>query len=194
MASYYRQQLERWLKQINIKTDRVADIGGAANPVPSRLGSYQANEYVCFDNGVEKAKTQYIQFDINEPIKQLDSYDEQVLVFDVVFCLEVFEYVWNPLRAIKNIHKLLTVGGIAYVSFPAIYPVHNPVEIDYLRYTKRAVELYLTKAGFREWFITPRVASEGRNTLAKFYAEEKMHPLKHSELPFDIGYLVKAIK
>jgi hypothetical protein len=41
--------------------------------------------------------------------------------------------------------------------------------------------------------ITPRVATKGREHLAKFYSTEKMRSAKTPDI-FDIGYLVKAIK
>ena len=41
--------------------------------------------------------------------------------FDAVFCLEVFEYVWNPVEAFKNLWRLMNNDSVAYVSFPAIY-------------------------------------------------------------------------
>ena len=114
--------------------------------------------------------------------------------FNMIFCLEVMEYVWNPVLAIQNIYDLLENDGFAYISFPAIYPVHNPVEIDSLRYTKQVIERYLKMAGFDRWEIKAREATKGRDLLAMFYGEERMHPLRKSELPFNIGYLVKAYK
>jgi len=191
--SYYRDQLETWLKTINIKAERVLDLGGAANPVTNRLGSFEANEYVCFDNGKEEAKVQYINFDINESLSKL-GYDEKSFKFDCIFCLEVFEYVWNPVQAIDNIYNLLMPDGFAYISFPSIYPVHNPEEIDYLRYTKKAIEKYMDLVGLVIKSIQPRVATAGWDELSGFYSKEGMHPVRGSKLPFHIGYLVKVNK
>ncbi len=193
--SYYRQQLETWLKTINVNSDRVIDIGGASNPASSRINSFKAEETIYLDNGKEEARTPYIEFDINEvygdsiggfPVKRLQA--------NTLFCLEVFEYVWNPVRAMQNIYNLMGHDSVAYISFPAIYPVHNPVDIDYLRYTKEAIKKYLGMFNFQQIEIIPRVATEGRGSLAVFYVQEGMHPVRKSELPFDIGYLVKARK
>ena len=192
--SFYRNQLESWLKTISVKTVRVLDLGGAANPVIPRLKSFQADEYICFDNGSEEAKTQYIKFDINEPLEQLEGFKEKDFKFNEIFCLEVFEYVWNPVEAVRNISRLLANDGIAYVSFPSIYPVHNPENIDYLRYTKQAIIKYVYSNGMEIHDIVPRVATEGQIALSSFYSLEGMHPLKNSILPFDIGYMVKIIK
>jgi SAM-dependent methyltransferase len=199
--SLYRNQLENWLKRINVKAERVLDIGGASNPARNRVASYEVEETVFFDNGAEEAKVQYIPFDLNLPITQLEGYEKEIkrerknlLQFDAVFCLEVFEYIWNPVQAMKNIYDLMTEDSVCYISFPAIYPVHQPYEIDYLRYTKQAIMKYLELSGFTQIQITERVATNGRGALAEFYSLEGMHPLRKSDLPYDIGYLVKARK
>lgn len=206
--SYYRTQLEEWLKTISVNAHRVLDLGGASNPVRNRVAKWAVEECVFFDNGAEDAKVEYMPFDINLPLeKQLEGYfrpteDEsrQTVVvdgtfkFEAVFCLEVFEYVWNPVQAVKNIYDLMAEDSVAYISFPAIYPVHNPVEIDYLRYTQNVIQKYLQDTGFQKIVIKPRVATAGREALANFYSKEGMHPVRNSSLPYDIGYLVKARK
>lgn len=192
--SYYREQLEKWLKTIDVDADRVIDVGGSANPVISRVKSFKSNEYICFDLGKEEPKMEYVKFDLNLPLEQLAGYDEKSFGYDCLFCLEVFEYIWNPVEAFKNLNRLMCKDGIAYISFPAIYPVHNPVEIDYLRFTKASIEKYLAEFKFSVASITPRVATEGVQSLSEFYSKEGMHPVRGSALPFHIGYLVKAYK
>lgn len=203
--SYYRTQLETWLKGISVKAERVVDIGGASNPVRTRVASYEVEETVFLDNGAEEVKVDYMHFDINLPLDQLKGYylkgigegvveTNNLFRFDAVFCLEVFEYVWDPVQAIGNIYHLMSNDSVVYISFPAVYPVHNPIEIDYLRYTKNVIMKYLTDIGFTQIEITPRVATQGKSELAAFYRIEGMHPVKDSQLPYDIGYLVKARK
>lgn len=196
--SYYRTQLEDWLKTISVKTERVLDIGGASNPVRSRVKSWDVHDCAFFDNGAEEAKVDYMPFDINLPLSQFEGYTEldikKNFKFDAVFCLEVFEYVWNPVQAIKNIYDLMNNDSVAYISFPSIYPVHQPINIDYLRYTRNVIEKYLNDVGFDDFTITPRVATAGRQELAAFYRSEGMHPVKGSDRPYDIGYLVKVRK
>ena len=190
MASYYRQQLEDWLKTIDVKADRVLDIGGGANPVKGRTKSWEVREYEIVDNNAEGEFVEKHNFiDLNKPYQGGLPYDN-----DIIFCLEVFEYLFRPLLALKTIHLLLKKGGIVYISFPSIYPVHNPKEIDYLRYTKFAIEKLLKVAGFTQWEIRPRVATEGRQALSAFYSLEKMHPVKNDPVIYDIGYLVEAHK
>lgn len=193
--SFYRNQLESWLKTINVNAEKVLDLGGASNPVRNRVNSWRVNDCIFFDNGAEQAKVEYMPFDINIQLEdQLKGYKEKDLQFDALFCLEVFEYVWNPVEAMRNIYRLMGQDSVAYISFPAIYPVHQPYEIDSLRYTKAVIERYLHMWDFQQIEIIPRIATLGKSDLSRFYTTEGMHPLRGSQLPFDIGYLVKARK
>ena len=112
----------------------------------------------------------------------------------MIFCLEVFEYLWRPFQAHKNIFNLLKPGGIAYLSYPTMYPLHNPPKMDYLRYTKNAIEKYLSEAGFKSWEITPRIATNGLGSLSDFYSHERMRPMKYTKKIFDLGYMCKVYK
>ena len=114
--------------------------------------------------------------------------------FDAIFCLEVAEYVWSPVTFHKNLWYLLKPDGIAYISYPTIYPLHNPVGIDYLRYSKHAIEKLLATSGFETWEITPRVATDGIPYLNNFWSAERMRPRRDTPDVYDIGYLVKAFK
>lgn len=186
--SYYREQLETWLKHIVVKADSVLDVGGSAGPVNKRVASWDVKKYEILDNLVEvpKADPTY-KLDINYPIKLNTSYD-------IIFCLEVMEYVFNPVLALMNIYLLLKTQGIAYISFPSIYPVHNPKEIDSLRYTYQGIIRILGASGFSKWEVTPRIATQGRAALGEFYHREGMHPVRNDNCIYDIGYLIKCYK
>jgi len=183
--SYYRDQLEAWLKQIKVDCDSVIDVGGGEQSVKTRVATFSCRRYKILDND-HLFKPDYFA-DLNYMIDNINE-------FDILFCLEVFEYIWNPVQAMENLVYFLKPGGIAYISFPTIYPLHNPPGIDYLRYTKNAVEKLLTVAGFKTWEITPRVATTGLSYLSLFYNQESMHPMKNTNMIYDLGYMVKAIK
>lgn len=185
--SIYRDQLENWLKLISVKANAVLDVGGLAKPVKDRVHSWEVDKYEILDNCAE---TQNKKPDFFYDLNNLVDLDKK---YDVVFCLEVMEYIYNPIQALENINSFLRENGTLYMSFPAIYPVHNPQEIDYLRYTKEAIIKLLSETGFSEWEITPRVATEGANHLLNFYSLEGMHPVKNRTI-LDIGYMVKAKK
>ena len=124
--------------------------------------------------------------DINKAISDFGQYD-------LIFCLEVFEYIWNPVQALVNINKLMKKEATAYISFPFVYPKHNPVGVDCLRYTNEAIEKLLRETGFSYWIITPRKATKGRAKLREFYDIEGMHARKDDSWD-DIGYIVEITK
>lgn len=188
MASYFRLQLERWLKQIHVRADYVLDVGGGQNPVRKRVASWDVGKYLILDHD-EEFKPDSIG-DLNLPMTEELARD--CMKADVVFCLEVMEYIYDPVTAHNNLYKLMRRGGTLYISYPTIYPLHNPPGIDYLRYSKNAVTKLLTNAGFSELEIKPRVATEGQYNLQQFFSEEMMRPIKGEEAVFDIGYLVSA--
>lgn len=187
--SFYREQLNNWLKEIEVRADRVLDIGGGSCPVKGRTKSWNVGEYLILDNEVEEARdgNDIIPYDLNI---------EQVVVAkaDIIFCLEVYEYVYNPVQAMKNIYENLKEGGIAYISFPSQYPLHQPKEIDSLRYTKYGIRKLIQEVGLEIKEIVPRVATAGKEALSSFYRLEGMHPVKGDVSIFDIGYLVKCYK
>lgn len=185
MSSLYRQQLEMWLGEIEIEGKSVLDIGGGQLNIGKRVHVWRPSEYVILDNDAQYNPD--IFADLNVEIKV----DKK---FDVLFCLEVFEYIYDPVTAHKNLFNFLNQGGVAYVSYPTLYPLHNPPGIDYLRYTKNALEKYMTIAGFKTWEISPRRATEGMSSLADFYSFERMRPIKGTPEIYDTGYCVKMIK
>lgn len=168
--SKYRNQLEEFLKQLNIEAIRVLDVGGASNPVSKRVGSFVVDEYVVLDKGVEKPVCEYIPFDLND--EEIPS----IGLFDYVFCLEVFEYIYDPVIAIKTLASLVAPGGTLVVSFPFVYPIHNPVEYDFMRYTENGVNKLLEIAGFGEYSVYRRVDASGN--LVRLYTADGMHPAK----------------
>ena len=113
--------------------------------------------------------------------------------FDIAFCLEVMEYISNPWAAIGNIATVLKIDGLLYISFPFVYPQHNPVTNDYLRYTKAGAIKLLTDAGFKIIECVARV-QQGPARIQEWYASEKMHPAKQGVDHNDIGYLITAKK
>ena len=201
MSSKTRIQLEEWLKTIEIVGGSILDVGGSQNPVTKRLmnTAIHFDEYKILDLEVPhqcKQKPDIIQ-DLNIPeiydSKNLPNYGKGVVdkEFDVVFCLEVTEYLWNPVGALKLLNEYLKVGGILYISFHFIYPVHNPVKDDYMRYTSRGVEKLLEETGFE---IVEHVNRTSESELLQgFYSQEEMRPAKVYNHEF-VGSLIKAIK
>jgi len=194
--SYFRTQLEQWLATLDIKADKVLDCGGGALPVKNRVKSFCVKEYKILDNELEDMKQKPdLKFDLNDSFTNLDKNGIHHFrnAFDLIFCLEVAEYLYRPFQALEHINYLMKKDGVLYISFPFIYPLHNPEGKDMLRYTRWGVEKLLTEAGFKIDYIKSRVENEPE-MLGAFYAKEGMHPCKRYSKHNEIGYLVRAIK
>jgi hypothetical protein len=173
MSSYSRIQLEEWLKTID-PVGKVLDIGGLQKPIKGRLKSWNVEGYEILDlpfpHGQDEAGLPFLtrNVDINLP-QQFGKLKK----FQTIFCIEVMEYVWNPVEALWNIYKLLDKGGTAYVTFHFLYGLHAPEGEDCLRYTLNGVQKLCQK--FPDVTIIPRrLTPEGERTLATFYQQERM--------------------
>lgn len=177
--SITRNQLETWLQTLAVEAESVADVGGKKLPVKNRVGSWKVERYDILD---------LPEYDLN---KEWDLRE----IYTAVFCLEVFEYLYNPLQAMKNLFGLLRKGGVLYASFHFIYPHHGPQSCDYLRYTQWGVDKLLAEAGFSSWERWSRRFGSPQ-AMARLFSGEKMKGIDTFNAPIhgDQGYLVKAIK
>jgi hypothetical protein len=193
LSSYSRQQLESHLQTLNIKANNVLDIGGSVSPVHSRVKTWDVKNYYIMDNDNEKDlhdkwKKPDFTFDINEPELDYSWYAN----YDLIFMLEVSEYLYNPFMAVQNIYDMLETGGKFIGSFHFIYPIHEPVKNDYMRYTRSGIEKLFEK--FKKVRITPRFAGSGE-LLREFYSAEGMRASKNPIIDHtEVGYMVEATK
>lgn len=67
--------------------------------------------------------------------------------FDVVFCSQVLEHVSNPAKSFQEIYRILKKNGIAIISTPFLFYLHNEPH-DYFRYTKHAFKKFADDANF----------------------------------------------
>jgi SAM-dependent methyltransferase len=192
-TSYSRVQLNDWLKKIEVKADRVLEVGANFNPVIKKVKKWQVKHYKTLDNNLENNCNPDFNLDLNH-LSPKDNAVKRVFRYqpNIIFCLEVMEYIYKPNMVLKFFYDVLAPEGILYISFHTIYPVHQPYKYDSLRYTKWGIINLLKDAGFSKWEIAPRVATQGLKELKTFYKKEKMFALKKSNLPYDIGYFVKA--
>jgi 2-polyprenyl-3-methyl-5-hydroxy-6-metoxy-1,4-benzoquinol methylase len=173
--SYYRDQLENFLKNLSVKADFVIDLGGIQKPVKGRTKTWDVKDCVILDLP-----------DYN--MDEIFTYKSQA---DVLFCLEVFEYLIVPTNGMKNIANLLKPNGVAYASFPLIYPLHNEVEFDSLRYTSSGITRLAKHAGLKVRHLHPRRAKT--KTLVQYYQEDGMKMAKGHEHHIT-GYIAEITK
>lgn len=196
-----RQQLENWVKSLEITAGKVLDIGGSQLPINGRVKVWEVEEYRILDlpKPHENRQAPDIAMDINfPPEKQLSMVEMEVAKseFDVVFALELSEYLWNPAMAVANMNKFLKMYGKLYMSFHFNYPVHQIIEFDYLRYTKSGIKKIMDECGFKIEEMTPRTCAmnTGYQELMGFYSKQGMKWAKGSDEHTATGYLIKAIK
>lgn len=175
MASNTRTQLENWLKNIDV-FGKVIDIGGIDFPIKGRTKSWDVNEYRILDI----QHSDYVQ-DLNYPFK----IDKK---FDIAFCLEVLEYVFNPVIAIRNIYDLLENDGTFYLSTHFLFPHHGGGS-DKLRFTRDGIIKILTEVGFKDIEIIPRMARDIDKFNQIMRSEASIY--KHRG---EIGHLIKCKK
>lgn len=174
--SYYRDQLEKYLQTLDIKTDVVLDIGGGQKNVKGRTKSWQVKTYHVLDLPEFNLEIPRFEFEYQA---------------DIIFCLEVFEYLIEPVIALRTIAGYLNPKGTAIISFPLIYPVHNEVEFDSFRYTLRGVERMAEKVGLKVKKVNYRRAKS--KTLVNYYSEDGMKAAKGMDHHIT-GYIVEFTK
>jgi SAM-dependent methyltransferase len=172
--SKYRTQLEEWLKGLSVRATCVLDIGGAQGPVKDRVKSWNVNDYAILD---------LPEFDVE--------YDNMHEKANIIFCLEVFEYLIRPLEALRNIQMSLKPKGKAYISFPLVYPVHNEIELDALRFTEPGIRRLASAANLKINNIWYRKDESG--LLQDLYGFDGMHPAKGFDHSI-YGYIVEFEK
>lgn len=179
--SFYREQLEVYLSQLRIDADTVFDVGGAQGGVVDRLGSYSGRQYDVLD---------LPDWDLDEYWSvskiQTAGYYQQA---NVVFCLEVFEYLVRPVIALQNIAQLMVEDGVAYVTFAFVYPHHNELDRDATRYTEPGILRLAKYAGLHIDSIDYRYDKSG--FLKKLYAADGMRASKQYNEHDVTGFIVR---
>lgn len=183
--SYYRQQLEDWLQTLEVKADLVLDIGGKQLPVKNRVKSWDVKDYKILDLPEYDVEYGFAGYESSGTARYRGK-------ADLVFCLEVFEYLIDPLQAFSNIRKVLKPGGRAFVTFPFVYPHHNELERDSLRYTEPGIRRLAgrTKLSVSKfWYRTDK-----SGLLQSFYQADGMKMAKEYPHHQVTGFVVEFSK
>jgi SAM-dependent methyltransferase len=68
-------------------------------------------------------------------------------VFDVVFCSQVLEHVFEPVSFISEMHRVARSGGMLLLTVPLLWDEHEKPR-DYGRYTSHGIRHLLERGGF----------------------------------------------
>jgi SAM-dependent methyltransferase len=185
-----REQLNKWLKGIELEGGCLLDVGVQDKPVENRLGRCEVDCYRTLDVD-DQWLPDYVA-DLNLDWTQDIVGDKK---FDYVFMIEVIEHLWNPIFALEGIRDIMNPGGLLYISWPFINPMHDFFDAN--RYTMECMEAMLDYAGFSVVDIEYRRATVGADLLNKFFKAEgmrvsKIRPKFDKENKDIIGYMLVA--
>ena len=114
------------------------DVGCGSKPYKDTYFS-AATSYVGVDYASEKSRPDIIASALSLPLDNES--------FDTVVSTELLEHVPDPLRALREMHRVLKPGGHLILSTPMYWPRHE-IPHDYFRYPYDGL-LYLVKeSGF----------------------------------------------
>jgi len=129
--------------------------------------------------GLQKEKWDTSQIDIVSDIVAIPEKDKS---FDAIMCIEVFEHLPEPIKAIKEFSRLLKKGGHLILTAPFCSLTHFAPYHFYTGYNRYFFEHHLKEAGFEIMEILPNgnyfsfLAQEIRRIpyCANHYASKKV--------------------
>jgi len=137
--SVRRSSLDKHLEELrDHMTGRVLEVGNGRRRRRGRFRPPDTESWTFAD--IDQARDPHIVTNI----EQLPWPD---MSFDSVVCLETLEYVDDPLRALKEISRVLDGAGVLVLSVPFLHRCDGPH--DYWRCTKPGLQEVLRRAGFR---------------------------------------------
>lgn len=188
MSSSYRMELDKWLSNLEVKADTVYDVGGSQLSIMGRIKLLDCKKLVTFDLPQPHKDSDKPDVEINLNYAPSKDVFEMSGKGDVVFCLEVFDYVFNPALAMCTLSSMLKPGGRLFVTFPTIYPLHQPVEDDALRYMPGGIKKLADISGLEIVSMTARHFET--NWWAQTIQAERMRGAKHEDHSIS-GYIVE---
>lgn len=173
--SFYREQLEEYLSELEVEADYVIDWGGEQNPVEDRVKKWKVTKYLILDKEHDLNKWQGIK---NQA--------------DLIFCLETLEYCYDIYGAFENIHAALKLYGRAIISVPLVYPHHEEANLDSIRLTETGINRLAKAVGLRVDKVVYRVDKSGK--LVEFYKADGMKMARSIPDHTITGYICELSK
>jgi len=155
--SFYKESLVRWLKEKDFKSNRVLSVGCQEDD-RRYFKSFECKEYLTLDKDKKFKPDIICDIEYEMPTKNIKNPKNNMYLdyFDDIFTLELWEYISDPRFVLRMIYRLLKKGGCLWISAPFIYPVHEIMEDDMLRYTESFWRKVLPEIGFKIIEYKPR--------------------------------------
>lgn len=132
----------------------ILDIGCGGQPFRKYCQhlNYKSHDFAQLD-----AKTQIIggKYGELDYISDICAIPEKDSTFDAILCTEVLEHVPEPIKAIKEMSRLLKPGGRLILTVPLAAFIHQAPYHFYGGYTPYWFEKFLKESGFSNWEIEP---------------------------------------
>lgn len=153
---------DRWVAEqarLVSANSRVLDVG--AGPCPYRRlfahCDYKTQDFMQYEGSsvvplADREQWRYGQIDYICDAAAMPVPDGS---FDVVLCTEVLEHVPEPIRVIKEIHRILRRGGKLLLTAPLGSGLHQEPYHYYGGFTLYWYCKFLTEAGFEQIVVTP---------------------------------------
>lgn len=119
----------------------ILDLGAADRWAETRL--HPLARYLALDYPVTGGTLYNARPDVFADGRRLPLNDASV---DGVLCLEVLEHVDGPSCVVAEVARVLVPGGVAMLSMPFLYPVHD-APYDFQRWTRHGWERQLAAFG-----------------------------------------------
>jgi SAM-dependent methyltransferase len=151
--NYHEYRLKKFVRGISDTVrpgDQLLDVGAG----DCQYKKYFAGKckYLSQDvGGIDRCFT-YDKIDIHCEIYEIPLPDASV---DVILCTQVLEHLKYPVKAIREMHRLLKPGGRLCITVPFAADEHL-VPYDYFRYTRYALDFLLQEQGFAPPEISPQ--------------------------------------
>lgn len=198
MSSSHRNSLNEFLSGLKLDCDTLIDCGGSQEKLPARVKKFNVKNYIILDLTEPHANSPKpdIAWDMNDLIdfnyaNARGVYGRVKGAADIVTAFELTDYIYLPGNMMRNIAFMLKPGGISYVSYPSVYPLHQPIEDDALRYMPGGIKKLANYAGLEIVEVVKRRPET--DLFEQFYRAERMRAAKHEDHRFT-GLIVKFRK
>lgn len=122
---------------------------GAGESVYKRF--FSNCDYKAIDLAIGESRWNYSNLDYIGSLHEMPIEDN---AFDAVLCTQVLEHLEWPRESVKEMHRVLKIGGKLFMTVPMAQNEHQ-TPYDFFRYTSYGLKSICEHAGFHDVKITP---------------------------------------